>query len=199
LIREVLKETKPVRFEGNNYSDEWKAEAKRRGLPTLDTTPAAVQVLEDERAWQFLVDQGVLNAEEVRARYNISLERYIKEIDMEAATLLELTDTHVLPAVETELRGLAAAAVNAKTAGYRFLTGGSWDDGAVRTTPRHGDALARDHARRRNSTRRSGGRTRGRERAAGHGGPPRRFGRGGRAGGRRTLDTAKYREILFLR
>jgi glutamine synthetase len=103
LIREVIKESKPIRFEGNNYSDDWKAEAKKRGLPNLVTTPEALEVLENSKSWKFLVDQKVLSDVEVKSRYNIMLERYIKQLEMEAATLLEMVDTHVLPVVETDL------------------------------------------------------------------------------------------------
>lgn len=103
LIREVIKETKAIRFEGNNYSDEWKQEAKKRGLPNLTTTPEALHVLEKEDQTSFLSKLGVLSGDEIKARHNIMLERYIKQIEMEASTLLELVNTHVLPSAEKEI------------------------------------------------------------------------------------------------
>jgi glutamine synthetase len=123
LIREVVSETKRIRFEGNNYSDEWKAEAGKRGLPILSTTPEALTVLEEPEAYRFLEEQKVLSGEEVRARYNIILERYIKQIEMEASTLLELADTHVQPAMEAELSRLAEMVGRVKAAGGKVQAG----------------------------------------------------------------------------
>lgn len=117
LIKEVITETKAVRFEGNGYSDEWKAEAKKRGLPNLTTTPEALSVFENEKATSFLAKHKVLSNDEIKARHNIMLERYIKQIEMESATLLELTDTDILPAVETELTRLAEMVGQIKNSG----------------------------------------------------------------------------------
>ncbi|MBN8554743.1 MAG: glutamine synthetase III [Deltaproteobacteria bacterium] len=117
LIKEVIKETKAIRFEGNNYSDEWKAEAKKRGLPNLTTTPEALSVFENPKAMSFLTKYNVLSEDEIKARHNIMLERYIKQIEMEAATVMELTHTHVLPAVEAEVERLGNMAKTIKEAG----------------------------------------------------------------------------------
>lgn len=108
LIREVITETKKVRFEGNNYSDEWKAEARKRGLPNFTTTPQALTVLEDPKSWEFLPRLRVLSAEEIRARHTIMLERYIKQIEMEAGTMLDLAGTHIFPAAEEEIRRISS-------------------------------------------------------------------------------------------
>jgi glutamine synthetase len=78
LIREVIKETKAIRFEGNNYSAEWKEEAKKRGLPNHMTTPEALASFGNKKATEFLVKQQVLSADEIQARHNIMIERYIK-------------------------------------------------------------------------------------------------------------------------
>ncbi len=120
LLREVIVETRRIRFEGNSYSEEWKAEARRRDLPNLPTTPEALKILEKSQTYQFLVEQKVLNEEEVKARQNILLERYIKQIEMEASTLLELVDTHVLPAIEAELSRLSELMVRTKAAGWKI-------------------------------------------------------------------------------
>lgn len=107
LVSEVLKETKAIRFEGNNYGDEWVAEAKRRGLPNLLNTPEALAVLRDEKQVSFMVEQNVLNKEELESRHNVMLERYNKQIDLEARTLLEMVDTYVVPALESQLTSQA--------------------------------------------------------------------------------------------
>lgn len=117
LIKEVITETKAIRFEGNGYSEEWKSEAKKRGLPNLTTTPDALAVFENEKAMAFMAKHKVLSNDEIKARHNIMLERYIKQIEMESATLLELVDTSVLPAVESEVQRLAEMVSLVKGAG----------------------------------------------------------------------------------
>jgi glutamine synthetase len=137
LLREVFKETAPVRFGGNNYSDEWKAEAARRGLPNLADTPAALEMLRDPQRTAFLHERAVFTEIELSSRYNIAIERYIKHVTLEAETLLELLRTFVIPAGEKQLAGalevwgglnaaagakLADAARGATEAGARALT-----------------------------------------------------------------------------
>jgi len=109
LIRQVVKETKNIRFSGNGYSDEWKAEAKKRGLPILNTTPAALEIFKDKKQTQFLVDTNVLTQEEINSRYHIAVERYVKTLDIEHLSLLELAETYVLPAIEKQFSMLAKA------------------------------------------------------------------------------------------
>jgi glutamine synthetase len=117
LIREVIKETKAIRFEGNNYSAEWKEEAKKRGLPNHMTTPEALASFGNKKATEFLVKQQVLSADEIQARHNIMIERYIKQIEMEAATLLEMIQTTVFPAIETQISRVSAMVTAVQSAG----------------------------------------------------------------------------------
>ncbi|MBC7420344.1 MAG: glutamine synthetase III [Bdellovibrio sp.] len=103
LIRQVVKETKSIRFSGNGYSEEWKVEAKKRGLPILNTTPDALEVLKDKKATQFLIDMKVLSKEEIESRYHIAVERYVKTLDIEHSSILELTSTYIIPALEKQM------------------------------------------------------------------------------------------------
>ena len=103
LLREVFTETSAVRFGGNGYSDEWKAEAKKRGLPNLVDTPAALAAAREKKHYQFLLDMGVLSAVEVESRFNVAMERYIKQVTLEAETLAEMVTTSVVPAAEKQL------------------------------------------------------------------------------------------------
>ncbi len=103
LVREICKETKSIRFEGNGYSQEWRDEAKKRGLPILNTTPDALRVLTNKKATQFLVDTNVLSPEEIESRYHINVERYVKTLDIEFMTLAELIKGYVIPSVEKQL------------------------------------------------------------------------------------------------
>ncbi len=103
LIKQLLKEGRAIRFEGNNYSAEWREEAKKRNLPILETSVEALQTLKDEKATQFLRDQKVLDKAEIDARYHIGVERWVKTHQIEMNTLTELTRTHVIPSVEAQL------------------------------------------------------------------------------------------------
>lgn len=103
LTRKFLKESRNIRFEGNNYSAEWRDEAKRRGLPILDNSYSALKVLKDHKAVQFLIDSKVLTDEEIHARYHILVERHVKTLMIEIGTLIELTRSHVLPALEAQI------------------------------------------------------------------------------------------------
>ncbi len=109
LIRRIVKETKTIRFAGNGYSDEWKAEAKKRGLPILNTTPDALEVLKDKKLTQFLVDTKVLTREEIESRYHIAVERYVKTLDIEHTALLELASTYIIPTLEVQMQRLGDA------------------------------------------------------------------------------------------
>jgi glutamine synthetase len=103
FVRQSVGETKTIRFAGNGYSDEWKVEAKKRGLPILNTTADALAILADKKATHFLVATKVLTAEEIASRYHISVERYIKTLDLEHETLIELVSSYVIPTLDKQL------------------------------------------------------------------------------------------------
>ena len=109
LLREVFTETATVRFEGNGYSEEWKVEAARRGLPNLSDTPAALAEVMKPENHRFLVDTGVLSQLEVDARFNVSAERYLKQVTLEAETLLDVLTSAVVPVAERQLAATGAA------------------------------------------------------------------------------------------
>ena len=117
VLQSLARETAPVRFEGDGYSKEWHEEAARRGLPNLPKTADALAWLADPKRHEFLVKRGVFAAEEVHARVHIRVERYLKDLDIEVATLLRMVDQSVLPAGSEFLGALAAAVSAAKSAG----------------------------------------------------------------------------------
>jgi len=112
MIRMYLKESKKVRFDGNGYSQEWRDEAASRGLPILKSTADAIEVYKDTKKTAFLTEMKVLSSEEIMSRYHISVERYVKTIDIEIDTLLEMTQTIVIPAVEKQLMALSTTHQN---------------------------------------------------------------------------------------
>lgn len=97
LLRRYIKRSKPVRFEGNNYSEAWEKEAEKRGLSNLKTTPEAYTVWDREEIRDFFISSGVLRADEIEARQMVSLEHYGKIINIEAGVLMRLIDNYILP------------------------------------------------------------------------------------------------------
>ncbi len=117
VVRPVFRATKNIRFEGNNYSDAWVAEAEKRGLPNLRRTPEALAQLMTPQSRKLLAGLGVFSKEELDSRFHVRLERYVKDILIEAHTTREMVDTMVLPAGYAYAGTLARAAADAKAAG----------------------------------------------------------------------------------
>ncbi len=98
VLRVHIKETEPVRFEGNNYSKEWEEEAARRGLPNIKRTAYALDALVNPKNTKMLMEQGVLSEREIQSRYNTKLEQYVTALEIEAGTFCDLVKTRILPA-----------------------------------------------------------------------------------------------------
>jgi glutamine synthetase len=98
VVRELIGETRAIRFEGNNYAPEWVEEAQRRGLLNLARSPEALEQFVRPEAIELFTRTGTFTAEEVKARYHVYLERYLKDVDIEVDALLDLVRTHILPA-----------------------------------------------------------------------------------------------------
>jgi glutamine synthetase len=121
VVRPIFKETAPVRFEGNNYSEEWVKEAAKRKLPNLRRTPEALAQLVTKQSRATLTRLGILTNEELDSRYHVRLERYVKDMLIELHTLLEIVDTFVLPAAFGYLATLTGSAAQAKSAGIKVV------------------------------------------------------------------------------
>jgi glutamine synthetase len=109
ILSEIVKEHKTVLFDGNGYSDEWHAEAAKRGLPNLKSTVDALPVLQSEKAKKLFSRFNVLSERELESRYEIAWERYVKVQNIEANATVEIAKTQILPAVVKYLGELAAA------------------------------------------------------------------------------------------
>ena len=97
VIRKYIKICKPIRFDGNGYSDEWKAEAASRGLDSETSVPLIFdRLLDDETVWMFS-RTGVLDAVELHARAEVYWETYTKKIQIEARVLGDLAINHIVP------------------------------------------------------------------------------------------------------
>lgn len=98
IMNEILSECYPVLFMGDNYSKEWEDEAAKRGLPNLKTTPEALRSLAKDSTIKVFNDYKVLSKIEMISRYNIRLERYAKQLDIEANSLYNMAVTSIIPA-----------------------------------------------------------------------------------------------------
>ncbi|MEX1186335.1 MAG: glutamine synthetase III [Gemmatimonadaceae bacterium] len=121
VVRESFKWSTPVRFEGNNYSEEWVKEAERRGLPNFRRSPDALDQLVTDSSRKLFTGLGVLTNEELDSRYHVRLERYSKDILIELAALREVVDTMILPAAFAYSGSLARSAAEARTGGVEVI------------------------------------------------------------------------------
>ena len=109
IISEVVRANKQVLFEGNGYSEEWHAEAARRGLPNARTTVDALPALSTPKAISLFASFGILTERELAARADINWERYVKVSEIEALCALDIAKTMILPATASYLGRLGAA------------------------------------------------------------------------------------------
>jgi glutamine synthetase len=110
ILSGIVKENKQILFEGNNYAEEWYAEAARRGLPNNRSTVDALPALATAKAKKVFSHFGVLSERELAARVEIAWERYVKVSNIEANCALDMAKTMILPAAVTYLGQLAGAA-----------------------------------------------------------------------------------------
>jgi glutamine synthetase len=97
VLREYIKGTKNILFEGDGYSDAWEKEAKKRGLSNHKTTPTALKAKVSKKALELFKELNVMNHVEVEARYEIELEEYTKKIQIEGRVLGDIARNHVIP------------------------------------------------------------------------------------------------------
>lgn len=107
VIRELTAESKAIRFEGNGYSDEWIAEAEKRGLPHLRTSPEAFGAFVTEKAFKLFESFNVLSRDELKSRYNVKMERFIMDLEIEANIAKSIARSKIVPACIEYQRRLA--------------------------------------------------------------------------------------------
>ena len=97
VIRRYIKECKPIRFDGNGYSEEWKAEAARRGLDCETSCPLIFDNYLSEASVKMFESTGVMTRKELEARNEVKWETYTKKIQIEARVLGDLVMNHIVP------------------------------------------------------------------------------------------------------
>lgn len=115
LIKRVFTEHQNIIFNGDNYAPEWVEEAERRGLLNLKSLPEAEAHFMDQKNIDLFVNNKIMSEEELRARYEIELENYSKQINIEALTMIEMAKKDITPAVTSFVRELTETALAKKS------------------------------------------------------------------------------------
>jgi glutamine synthetase len=117
VLKRLIKQHKRVIFDGDNYSEEWHAEAERRGLPNLRDSVDAFHVLKAKKNVDLFRKYGILSKAEYDSRIHIAIEKFIKQLTIEAETMVSIARSQLLPAALEHQRRLAEAVAATKAAG----------------------------------------------------------------------------------
>ncbi|OGS18387.1 MAG: hypothetical protein A3J83_02160 [Elusimicrobia bacterium RIFOXYA2_FULL_40_6] len=123
-IKEVAKETEKIRFEGNNYAEEWHKEARKRGLPEAKTTPESLKNMIQEDTVKLFEKYEILSKVELHSKYEIKLDAYVKTKIMEFDVLRDIILTRVIPSAVKQLNTYSTGETSLKEAGKtgKFLS-----------------------------------------------------------------------------
>jgi glutamine synthetase len=97
ILRDYIKSSKAIRFEGDGYSQAWADEAEKRGLSNVRTSPHALDFYVSDSAISLFEEIGVMNKVEVIARHEIMLEEYMLKIQIESRVLGDIAGNHIVP------------------------------------------------------------------------------------------------------
>lgn len=101
VLKELIIESEPIRFEGDGYSQEWRDEAKRRGLTNICHVPEALTKLADEQAKCVLIGEQIFNEVELKSRLEVELDKYTMKVQIESRVLGDLAINHIVPTAVT--------------------------------------------------------------------------------------------------
>jgi glutamine synthetase len=117
VLKKVIRQHKRVFFDGDNYSEEWHAEAERRGMPNLHDSVECFRVLRAKKNVDLFRKYGVLGKAEYESRVHIAIEKYVKQLAIEAETMASMARGQILPAALEHQRRMAEAVAATKAAG----------------------------------------------------------------------------------
>ncbi len=117
LIKEYMTKHQRIIFNGNGYSDEWVAEAERRGLPNIKSMVEATETLTTEKSVKLFEKFHIFTKAELESREEILYETYAKTINIEALTMIDMASKHLIPAVIRYTKSLADTVIAVKAAG----------------------------------------------------------------------------------
>ena len=121
LIQDTIKQHKRIIFNGNGYDDSWIEEASKRGLLNLKTTPDALPYFIHKENIELFERQKVLSKEEVESRYEIMMDEYVKEINIEALTMLDIARKDILPSASAFSEELTDTIITKKNIGIESI------------------------------------------------------------------------------
>ena len=96
-IRKLIVESAPVHFDGNGYSEEWKEEAKKRGLTNITSVPESVDTMLSDWSKKVYVGGGILTERELTVRHDVEMEKFVKKVQIEARVMGDLVINHIVP------------------------------------------------------------------------------------------------------
>ncbi|MBN2892318.1 MAG: glutamine synthetase III [Bacteroidales bacterium] len=99
VLRKTITDSKPVVFEGNGYSDDWVEEAKKRGLTNIKSVQEALKAYLDKKSIELFENHGVLSEKELIARYEVKIEKYKKQLQIESRVLGDIVLNHIVPTI----------------------------------------------------------------------------------------------------
>jgi len=118
VVRMFIKKSKPIRFEGDNYSQEWVEEAARRGIPNITSCPEAFKMLLDPVHQKILTETvPIFTVPELQSRYHILNEKYVKDLLIEANTLKGLVSQYIIPSAFEYRKEIAESLVSFNSLG----------------------------------------------------------------------------------
>lgn len=97
ILKKLIIESKPIRFEGDGYSDQWKEEAIARGLTNITSAPEAISKYIDKPAFETLIQEEIFNETELHSRVEVEYEKYMMKIQIESRVLGDLAINHIVP------------------------------------------------------------------------------------------------------
>ncbi|MDR2066656.1 MAG: glutamine synthetase III [Endomicrobium sp.] len=112
VVKEIISETKDIRFEKNGYSKDWHKEAEKRSLPNARNTPEALKLFLSQDAVNSLAKFNILNERELKSKVEIKLENYIKTKEIEYKYAIKIVNTLILPAILKQIDQLSKTAKN---------------------------------------------------------------------------------------
>ena len=118
-LKDYIVHSKAIRFEGDNYSDDWVNEAESRGLSNHRTTPEALQAYIRDKSMELFTSSGVFSERELTAHYEVMQENYILKIDIESRTLEELCLNYVIPSAILYQNKLTDNLLKMKEVGFK--------------------------------------------------------------------------------
>ncbi len=118
LLAQIIREHSRIIFNGNAYSDAWKKEAEKRGLPNIDNSVDSYKAYITPEAVRMFEKHGVYTESELNARYEIKLEKYAKVLNIEAKAMLQMAKREILPAVTRYAGDLADSVNRIKKSGH---------------------------------------------------------------------------------